>query len=82
MPVRALRLKVFDRQRMIAPVSESINARKGIKTNEGGQASAREGGQLRIINARKGIKTLLRDKDSLRESLASESINARKGIKT
>ena len=61
-------------------LSESINARKGIKTH--GFVAWGNPGRVRSesINARKGIKTQNPAGQAMHRK--SESINARKGIKT
>ncbi len=62
-------------------MSESINAREGIKTK-----NAAEGDNSpppsESINAREGIKTAMQDHDCSQRAERSESINAREGIKT
>ncbi len=81
MPVRALRHITVIFSPPIIFLSESINAREGIKT--GDDRSLVQGDDMsESINAREGIKT-----DGVLNNLEiavneSESINAREGIKT
>ena len=81
MPVRALRLAVDDPLTQDFPQSESINARKGIKTC-GIIESTSAAEESESINARKGIKTQYPSTVACQTAYRSESINARKGIKT
>jgi len=61
--------------------SESLNARKGIKTIYNVKQKRNRLDQSESLNARKGIKTNL---PHITATIAflSESLNARKGIKT
>ena len=62
--------------------SESINARKGIKTKQRAERKQKNRNNSESINARKGIKTETAGWRPGGCSPSSESINARKGIKT
>ena len=78
MPVRALRPRYTVAHHPQAVQSESINARKGIKTCS--QSSYNQSCSSLVsesINARKGIKTTIEYRAVFFEN-SSESINARK----